>query len=80
MDRNALKGDGLMAAENKSEKVADDIAVTVHAHLPADGRGASFSVESEPQATIRDTGVVAPSGKMVRIRLGTEADFLLTAT
>jgi hypothetical protein len=29
MDRNARKGDGLMAAEWGSEKVADDIAVTV---------------------------------------------------
>jgi hypothetical protein len=29
MDRNARKGDGLMAGEVESEKVADDIAVTV---------------------------------------------------
>jgi hypothetical protein len=29
INRNARKGDGLMAGEEDSEKVADDIAVTV---------------------------------------------------
>jgi hypothetical protein len=31
IDKNARKGDGLMAAERDSEKVADDIAMTVQA-------------------------------------------------